>query len=166
MPMIQFHYAPSSLSIANTGHTVKTYYDKGSYIEVAGKRYYLIEFHFHTPAEEAIDGKRADMDMHLVHQSSDGKFAVVGVMFRAGAHNPGLNPIWRHLPPAPSPKQNYPEVMVSAAALIPANHAYYNYAGSLTTPPCTQGINWFVLKQPVSADAAPLNARKVPASRQ
>lgn len=84
MPMIQFHYAPSSLSIANTGHTVKTYYDKGNYIEVAGKRYYLIEFHFHTPAEEAIDGKRADMDMHLVHQSSDGKFAVVGVMFRAG----------------------------------------------------------------------------------
>lgn len=182
LPAIQFAYQPTPLHIINNGHTIQVNYAPGSFITVGDKRYQLKQFHFHHPSEERIDGKGFAMVAHLVHASDDGKLAVVAVLLDGGTANQAIATLWQHLPPHEGPEQKLDAVKFDATGLLPQNRAYYTFAGSLTTPPCTEGITWFVLRSPQGlsqeqADAfgkiyphdarpvQPLNGREVMASK-
>ena len=149
---IRFDYKPVALRIVDTGHTVQVNYAEGSTIVVAGERYELKQFHFHKPSEERIDGRWFDMVAHLVHRSADGRLAVVAVLFDARQQaNPFLRTVWPHLPLEPGREFAPAEVIIDANALLPQVRTYFTYIGSLTTPPCTEGVLWIVLKTPLEA---------------
>jgi len=148
LPPIQFAYRPTPLHIVNNGHTIQVNYAPGSFITVADKQYQLTQFHFHHPAEERINGKGFEMVAHLVHASADGALAVVAVLLDPGAEDPAIASLWRHLPDHEGPEQKLEDVQVDVRGLLPQDHGYYTFAGSLTTPPCTENVTWFVLKTP------------------
>ncbi len=170
LPPLLFDYRPSPLRIVDNGHTIQVNYAPGSTISVAGKRYELVEFHFHKPSEEKISGKAHDMEAHLVHKGSDGKFAVVAVLLDAGKENALIKALWANLPQTKDKENAVDAVKVNALDLLPRDKGYYTFAGSLTTPPCSEAVTWFVLKtpMPISADeiarfsrSYPMNARPV-----
>ncbi len=154
LPPIEFHYQPTPLTVIDNGHTIQATYAPGSYITVAGKRYDLLQFHFHKPSEEAVNGKRFAMVAHLVHKDADGKLAVVGVLLAEGTDNPVIESVWKAVPHEQGKAVTSEGVQIDATQLLPADRGYYTFAGSLTTPPCTEGVTWLVLKTPstVSAD--------------
>ena len=157
LPAIAFNYQPAPLAIIDNGHTIQVNYAPGSTITVGERRYELQQFHFHKPSEEKVDGKAHAMVAHLVHKGSDGSLAVVAVLLDKGQDNPTLRAVWRHLP-----KQKEKEIAapatIDASALLPADKGYYTFAGSLTTPPCSEGVRWFVLKTPMTLAASELTA--------
>lgn len=148
LPPLHFHYQPSALRILNNGHTVQVNFPAGNYLEVAGKRYELVQFHVHTPSEESIHGKRFPMVAHLVHKDNAGKLAVVAVEYAFGKNNAELMHVVQHLPRKESGEQRFTDVLINPSHLLPSKTGYYTFAGSLTTPPCSEGVTWFVLKQP------------------
>ncbi|MEO7495009.1 MAG: carbonic anhydrase family protein [Massilia sp.] len=153
---IAFDYKPSALKEIDNGHTIQINYAAGSGITVDGKRHELLQFHFHTPSEERINGKSYPLVAHLVHKSAEGKLAVVAVLFKFGKENPTLATVWANPPKEKTVETAAAGVDIDLAALLPAEHGYYNFAGSLTTPPCSEQVNWFVLKAPVELSAAQL----------
>lgn len=155
---VAYNYDPTALNIVNNGHTIQVNYDPGSAIEIEGVTYELKQFHFHALSEHTVDGKYADMEMHLVHQSADGGYAVVGVFINSGAENPAFAPVWDHLPATASEPETIPGVRVNADDLLPAERTYYRYNGSFTTPPCTEGVKWVVLSQDVSMSTDQIGA--------
>jgi len=168
LPAIAFDYKASPLRIIDNGHTIQINYTPGSFIGVGDSRYELVQFHFHRPSEERINGKRYAMVAHLVHKDSEGKLAVVAVLLKAGAANPLIKTLWANLPKEKETESALDAVQINAADLLPKSRAYYTFAGSLTTPPCSEGVTWFVLKHPTSiskdevarfAKAYPMNAR-------
>ena len=142
---IEFDYHPSPLRVIDNGHTVQVNYAPGSSISVGEQRYELVQFHFHKPSEERIDGKSFPMVVHLVHKRSDGALAVVAVLLKQGSANGLIKTLWANLPAEKEKEIPVDKVSVDAAALLPKDHAYYTFAGSLTTPPCSEGVTWFVL---------------------
>jgi carbonic anhydrase len=155
---IQFNYQPSALKISNNGHTIKVDYDAGSAIMVQGKEYKLLQFHFHAVSEHTLAGKHSPVEVHLVHQSADGQLAVVGVMLEEGAANAAYAPVFNHMPMHESEPEIVAGETVQAANFLPADRTYYNYAGSLTTPPCSEGVRWFVMHTPVTLSSAQIAA--------
>jgi carbonic anhydrase len=156
---IEFHYMSTSVEIENNGHTVEVKVKPGSYIVLDSVRYDLQQFHFHHPSEEAVNGKLTDMDAHLVHKSADGKLAVLAVRLSEiqGDPNATLATLWQHLP-TEAGKTEKIEDMINAGGLLPGSRGYWTFMGSLTTPPCTEGVRWFVFEQPVSISRAQLRA--------
>jgi carbonic anhydrase len=151
---IKFDYQPAPLRIVDNGHTVQVNYAEGSSIQVAGERYALKQFHFHKPSEERINGRLYDMVAHLVHQSMDGRLAVVAVLFEAGPFQSAfVKALWPHLPLEPDREVAPLEVKIDVNELLPAERTYYAFMGSLTTPPCSEGVLWLVLKNPVPISA-------------
>jgi len=170
LPAIQFSYKASPLAIVDNGHTVQVNYGPGSSIDVGGHRYELKQFHFHHPSENKLHGKASALEIHFVHADADGKLAVVGVLVDEGAANPALQTLWDNIPKTKGRESKVAGVNVNAAELLPATHGYYNFPGSLTTPPCSEGVSWFLLKagdhasgEQIAAFAKlyPLNARPV-----
>ena len=153
LPQIEFQYAPSSLTVMNTGHTTQVNADKGNQITVGGETYALTQYHFHAPSEEQIDGRSFPMGAHLVHQSANGKIAVVTVLFELGAYNPNLSSLWARFPRVVGSEIAFPAVRTDLAKILPRERGYYAYEGSLNMPPCTEGVTWYVLKQPVQVSA-------------
>jgi carbonic anhydrase len=153
LPPIQFDYKPSPLKIINNGHSIQINYAPGSFITVGDKRYELRQFHFHHPSEEYINGKSYDMVVHLVHSDSQGHLAVVAVLVKKGSANPMIQKLWDDLPRAEGKEQEPPNAEVNAAGLLPEPLGYYTFDGSLTTPPCTEGVTWYVLKTPLEVSA-------------
>jgi carbonic anhydrase len=148
LPAIQFDYKPAPLHIINNGHTIQINYPPGSSITVGDKKYELKQFHFHHPSENKINGRAFNMEAHFVHADTNGNLAVVAVMLKPGAGNSLLATLWAHVPRDPGPEQKYEDVQINAAALLPADHGYYTFPGSLTTPPCSENVTWMVLKTP------------------
>ena len=149
LPPIAFDYKPSPLKIIDNGHTIQVNYAPGSSITVQGKQYELVQFHFHKPSEERINGRSYDMVVHLVHKDQDGNLAVVAVLLKTGGANKLIQTLWDALP-RKKDEEEVKSVEVNAADLLPANKsAYYTFTGSLTTPPCSEGVTWFVLKSPM-----------------
>lgn len=146
---VVFHYNPSKVNIINNGHTIQVNYDAGSSIEVDGKAYDLIQFHFHAPSEHSINGKLADAEVHLVHKNTDGKLAVVGVLINKGPANNAVQSFWGSLPAQTGPQQTT-DAQVNANDFLPAVQTTYRYEGSLTTPPCSEGVQWIVMTQPIT----------------
>ena len=160
---LRFEYKSGPLKyLINNGKTIRVnYHDApgtGSFLNVGGKRYQLTQFHFHRPSEEFINGKPYDMVIHLMHEASDGKVAGVAVLLKAGNANVTIQQIWKHMPKAEGKEMEIPGVEVNPANMLPHNTAYYTYIGSLTAPPCTEGVTWFVLKTPVDISAEQINA--------
>lgn len=155
---ITFNYNPSELKIINNGHTIKIEYDEGSSIIFGDKEYKLLQYHFHAPSEHTINGEYYDMELHLVHQSDDGEYAVVGVMIKAGSENENYTPVWEHLPAEEGELQTISGVSVNAIDLLPEDKSYYHYMGSFTTPPCTEGVKWFILSTPVELSSEQIDA--------
>jgi carbonic anhydrase len=153
LPPIQFDYKASPLQIIDNGHTVMVNYAPGSSIQVGDKRYALQQFHFHKPSEEKIEGKSSDMAVHLVHADQDGNLAVVAVLLKKGAANALIGQLWSHLPQEKGKEESPESIQVNATDLLPESRAYYTFQGSLTTPPCSENVTWFVLKHPSTISA-------------
>ncbi|MCK4938540.1 MAG: carbonic anhydrase family protein [Methanosarcinales archaeon] len=158
---ISFNYNLTALNIVNNGHSIKVEYDEGSSIEVENNTYQLLQLHFHYLSENTIMGEHSDMEMHLVHQSDDGEYAVVGVMMEPGSENSAYAPIWEHMPAEVGDVETISGVNVSAVELLPENRTYYRFDGSFTTPPCTEGVKWFLMGTPVELSTEQIDAFKV-----
>ncbi len=154
---ITFNYQPSALDILNTGHTIQVDYEAGSWIELDGQTYELRQLHFHTPSEHTIGGKPFEMEMHLVHKNADDEIAIVGVMIREGLENGAIAPVWENMP-TESGGTMMPAGVFNVADLLPEKQTSYRYNGSLTTPPCTEGVKWIVLTTPIELSAAQIAA--------
>lgn len=162
LPALRFEYKSAPLKyLVNNGYTIRVNYHapgSGDYLIVGSTRYQLTQFHFHRPSEETVDGQRYDMVAHLMHEASDGRIAGVAVFLKAGQPNAMIQRIWDHIPKTEGTEQEIPGVEVDPAGLLPSDLSYYKYMGSLTAPPCTEGVTWFVLKTPVELSAAQIHA--------
>lgn len=147
LPPLQFLYQPTPLRIENNGHTIQVNYQPGSKLVVGQKEYQLLQFHFHIPSEHLIMGRSSEMEMHLVHKDSEGQIAVVGVLMRRGMHNRALQLLWDFLP-AKNQKVHKNQLHINVKDLLRPFRTYFHYVGSLTTPPCSENIQWYVLKSP------------------
>jgi carbonic anhydrase len=166
---VQFDYRSSRFGVLDNGHTIQVNMAAGNSISVLGRRYDLLQFHFHRPSEERIDGRAADMVAHLVHKDAEGRLAVVAVLLEGGSAQPVVQAVWNNLP-LEKGEELAASVAIDPANLLPTDRRYYTYMGSLTTPPCTEGVLWMVMKQPVQlsvqqidlfARLYPMNARPV-----
>jgi carbonic anhydrase len=146
---IKFDYKPSPLHISNNGHTVQVKVAPGSSITVGGRTFELKQFHFHKPAEEKISGRGFDMAMHLMHQSKDGAIAMVAVLLMAGNDSPFIQTLWNNLPLDVDRDVERSDVKIDVSQMLPKARAYWTYIGSLTEPPCTEGVQWIVMKTPM-----------------
>lgn len=156
---ISFNYSDTALRVLNNGHTIQANIDGGSTITVGGVKYNLLQFHFHTPSEYAIDGKTTPLEVHLVHKTDDGKLGVVGVLIEEGPANPTIQAIWEAIGKETNKENKVAGRMINAAELLPDNKkGYYNLPGSLTTPPCSEGVNWMVMKDTITASPQQISA--------
>jgi len=153
---IKFDYKKVKAGVVNNGHTIQVNYPAGSSITVGGKKYNLLQFHFHTPSENIVAGRPYNMEMHLVHQSEKGELAVVAVFIKQGEHNKPLQQAWDVMPTKPGGKAKLAKKLV-ATALLPKNKSYTQFNGSLTTPPCSEGVNWFVMNNPIDVSKKQLD---------
>jgi carbonic anhydrase len=143
-------YKEGPLKMLNNGHTIQVNIPPGSKIRIDGVPHELLQFHFHRPSEEKIDGKPMAMVVHFVHKSAEGKLAVVGVLLKEGNENPGIKTLWTHMPMEEGPEVTPEGVNFNPANLLPREFDFYSYEGSLTTPPCTEGVRFFILKTTVN----------------
>ncbi len=174
LEQIGFDYRASNFSVQDNGHTIQVNVAAGNGLTVMGRRFELVQFHFHRPSEERVNGKQFDMVAHLVHKDAQGKLAVVAVLLERGPDNkpqPLIQTVWANLP-LEKGEALAAQVQIDLNQLLPTDRSYYTYMGSLTTPPCSEGVLWMVMRQPVAASAQqigifaklyPMNARPLQA---
>ena len=144
---IGFNYFANSTEVINNGHAIQVNVDSYSNINIDGKDFNLKQFHFHSPSENEINGRSFPLEAHFVHVAKDGTLAVVGVLFELGEANPTLQAIWDKMPKEVGGKTALSISNKDIDALLPKSKEYYYFNGSLTTPPCTEGVKWMVLKE-------------------
>ncbi len=154
---ITFNYTQAGKNIVNNGHTVQVNFDGKQSIKIEGKTFNLLQLHFHAPSENLIAGHSFPLEMHLVHSDKEGNLAVIGVMFKEGKANTELAKVWREMPKSGEVDLTNKLDLVN---LLPADQAYYRFNGSLTTPPCSEGVTWFVMKNPISISSPQLTQFK------
>lgn len=154
---LTLNYKAVPLSIMNTGHTVQVSGKGEGGFAVNGKTYDLVQGHFHTPSEHAVNGAKYPLEMHLVHATAENELGVIGIMFKEGAPNPALEKIVANAPADPGDPV-MADGTFDAAALLPADKITYTYSGSLTTPPCSENVSWYVFENPVTASAEQIAA--------
>jgi len=179
MQKIDFEYKTSASSVVNNGHTIQVNIKDGSSITIDRIKFDLKQFHFHTPSENQIDGKNFPLEAHFVHASKDGKLAVVAVLFEDGKENPIIKKIWNKMPHKADESSGCGLTSKDVNSVLPKDKDYYRFSGSLTTPPCSEGVRWFVMEDYATISKAqvkeflhtlhhannrpvqPINARKV-----
>lgn len=154
---IDVNYKTGPLTVSNKGLTVQADFAPGSSITSGGMTFNLIQIHFHTPSEHAISGKRYPLVGHFVHATEDGKLGVLGIMFEAGAANSELAKILAATPAEKSDPATVVGQMIDPNGMLPSDMSIYRYMGSLTTPPCSEGVNWHVLSNPITASQAQID---------
>lgn len=154
---LELTYRFHPLRLLNNGHTVQFNANPGSSLRVDGKTYDLVQFHFHRPSEETVNDQAQAMVAHLVHKSEDGDYAVIGVLIKAGEPNELITTLWQYLP-TPGQERRVNSVRISPEGLLPARLEYWHYNGSFTTPPCTEGVKFFILQQTVTLSAEQIAA--------
>jgi carbonic anhydrase len=157
LPALQFGYAEAVPTIVNNGHTIQVNLPAGQTLMVGDKRYELLQFHFHTPSEEALNGKRTAMVGHFVHKNTAGELGVIAILMQTGKKNAAFEPVFAHLP-RKGESINVDGLKLNLAAMLPADKGYYAFEGSLTTPPCSEGVNWMVMKKPIALGAEQIKA--------
>lgn len=159
LPNLVFHYRTTGLHLVNDGHTIRADVGAGSSVEIAGATWPLLEFHFHAPSEHSLDGFHYPMEIHFVHAGKDGKPSLVVAAFVVqGGATPSLDPVFANLPKEKGGRGNDAAASIDLATMLPADQTYLTYDGSLTTPPCTEGIRWYVLRTPVGVAGQQLSA--------
>jgi len=143
-------------TIYNDGHSIQLNFSVKSKetINISGKNYHLVQFHFHSPSETLWHKQDFPLEIHFVHQGEDGSLAVIGVFVKGGVENAALKQILNHLPETDKREYSVPDVNINPDDLLPSDQRYYFYSGSLTTPPCSEGVQWFVMPQPITATPA------------
>jgi len=150
---IRYGVAPES--VVNNGHSVQVNVPQGDTLIVDGETFTLQQFHFHSPSENTIDGKSFPMEAHFVHTNVAGEITVVAVMFSVGDENKVLAKIWDKMPSEVGKPAKITD-KIDLAKLLPAEQSHYRFSGSLTTPPCTEGVRWLMMKQPQTLSEAQL----------
>jgi carbonic anhydrase len=170
---ITFEYRPSGFKVVDNGHTIQANVGGWNSMRVMGRRFRLVQFHFHSPSEEAIDGRQYEMVVHLVHKDSEDRLAVVAVLVESGARQPAIQTVLNHLP-LEKGTEAAAATNLDMNQMLPENRRYFTYMGSLTTPPCSEDVLWIVMKQPVQASMEqlnifarlyPMNARPIQSAR-
>ncbi|WP_287788652.1 MULTISPECIES: carbonic anhydrase [Atlantibacter] len=158
---LNVHYTQGPVSLLNNGHTLQASFDQKAQntLTIDGVKAELQQFHFHAPSENTINGKHAAMEMHLVHKESNGDVVVVAVMFEVGAENPALATLWQKIPQS-TDKSVALDAQIDMNALLPTDRTYWRFSGSLTTPPCSEGVTWLVMKHPLTLSDAQLKTFK------
>jgi carbonic anhydrase len=157
LPALGLHYGAKASEVINNGHTIQVNVPEGSTLEIDGSEFMLKQFHFHAPSENLISGRSFPLEVHFVHADKAGNLAVIGVMFETGAGSAPLADIFGHAPASAGGKGTL-AAPLDPAKLLPVNKDYYRFAGSLTTPPCSEGVRWLVMKQPITAGKAEVDA--------
>jgi carbonic anhydrase len=147
---IEFHYAPTTLRLSNDGRRVRMDFDEGSYLLLGGSRFDLEYMEFHTPSEHSLAGRRYAVEAQLYHADTAGRIVAVAVLFGPSVGSDFLAGVCPHMPVA-GDRATVPDVTVNPLDLLPVDRTRYEYKGSLTTPPCTEGVKWVVLARPVAA---------------
>ena len=169
LEQIGFDYKPSGFNVIDNGHTIQVTVAPGNYLTVQNRMYELMQFHFHRPSEERINGKGFEMVVHLVHKDVEGKLAVLAILLERGQPQNTIQTVWNNLPLEKN-ELVQPAVVLDPAELLPQRRDYFTYMGSLTEPPCAEGVLWLVMKQPMQVSPAqmalfsrlyPLNARPI-----
>ena len=169
---IEFNYTPSTGTVINNGHTIQVDVHGDNSITVRNSNYRLLQFHFHTPSEEMINTKRYAMVAHLEHRNDAGQLAVVSVLMEQGEPSSFIDKVWTYMPLDTNDRVRMPDNLVNMNEILPTDQRYYQFMGSLSTPPCTEGVLWMVIKQPLRISPAqfklfsqqfPFNARPVQA---
>lgn len=155
---IQYAYQSSTGTIQNNGHTVVITPQDGGGVVIDNTLYRLKQFHFHSPSEHAINGQKTALETHFVHQNDDGDYLVIGIMSDIGAADPMLASLWTYLPSDVGKAMPLSDILINAQDLMPGTDDFYVYAGSLTTPPCTEGVTWMVFSSPLSVSAEQADA--------
>lgn len=158
MAPIEPGYVDSGLSVFNTGKTIEVNFDEGSYFTNNGQQYNLLKLVFHTPSEHYLDGAPYPMEAQFVHQTESGAVGIVSVMLKLGAHNPVIEGVWQNAPIMGGETKEVDSVEINAASLMPQDLSHYHYTGSLTRPPCTEGVEWFVMKDTMELSEIQLKA--------
>jgi carbonic anhydrase len=167
LPSLKAEFKPAQLKIVhhehmadviNTGHSIQVNYTEGDTLQIGDAQFELLQYHFHSPSEHTVSGKRFPMEMHLVHQSADKKLAVAGVFIEEGEHNAAFDPVWANLPTQKSVETHLEHLTVNVDDLLPKNRSTYRYDGSLTTPPCSEGVKWMVFTSPIQLSANQIGA--------
>ncbi|MEW6372097.1 MAG: carbonic anhydrase family protein [Pseudomonadota bacterium] len=168
---IDFNYRPSLFTEIDNGKTVQVNVAGGNFMTIGNQSFELVQFHFHRPSEEKINGKGTEMVVHLEHRGPGGKLAIVAVLLERGRANEAIQTVWNNIP-LEKQQQVAPGIEIDPLELLPERREYYTYMGSQTTPPCLENVLWLVMKQPMTASPAqmalfsrlyPLNARPVQA---
>ena len=156
LPVLQFEYRAAPLRLVNDGHTVRVRFGNGSRLVAGNDRYTLQQFHFHLPGGDRIAGEEFAMGMHFTHKSPSGQLMTLVLLFRVGSENSALATLLPHLPAPDEPEHTVAGQTADAAEWLPARRGYFAYDGSLTAPPCTEGVRWLVLKQAQQLSAGQL----------
>ena len=161
LPKLEFEYYSTNIDEINNGHSIQQNIKPGSFLRIPERNqiFELKQFHFHSPSEHTIDGKFFEMEVHFVHVDKDGGLAVVSVLVGEGEEHPVLSQLWAFMPETPGETSQKP-IGIEETDLLPPTREYYSYSGSLTTPPCTEGVRWLVLKSPTHASAGQIAAFK------
>ena len=167
LPQLTRAYQPASLRIIrhehvvdviDNGHTIQVNSDDGSVLRIGDAAFELAQFHFHAPSEHTVIGRHSPMEMHLVHQSDSGELAVIGVLIEEGSHNAAFEPVWADLPDEVGEEIHLEHIAVDIDDLLPTSHRSYRYMGSLTTPPCSEGVSWLVFAEPIQLSTEQIRA--------
>jgi carbonic anhydrase len=153
---LHFSYQPSSGTVVNNGHTVQVNVEGNNTLTVRGSVYHLVQFDFHTPSEEQVNDRSYAMVVHLLHKNAEGELAVVAVLLDPGEVNTLIDQVWTYMPLDVGDAVRLPPGLLNLNELLPKDQRYYQFLGSLTTPPCTEGVLWMVIKQPTQISAAQL----------
>ena len=150
---LDFHYSSTPIQITNNSHTIHLNYNPGSFISWENERFELIQYHFHSPSEHHVNGKHFDMEVHLVHKTSDHLYVVVAILVKQGKHNPSIQKIWDRIPTKTNKEFWHENEFFNVSDLLPSTREYFHYSGSLTTPPCSENVSWFVLGHPIEVSS-------------
>jgi carbonic anhydrase len=155
LPDLDMSYKAVAGTVVDNGHTIQVDVKPGSKVKIDGTEFELAQFHFHGPAEHTVGGRTFPLELHLVHKTPAGKLAVIGVLVTTGEENPAFTPVLSNLPSAENVGKAIGDI--DPAKMLPSLRATYRYTGSLTTPPCTEGVAWNVMAQPISMSKAQLD---------
>jgi carbonic anhydrase len=161
LPVLRFEWKSDPLRfVINNRYTIRVNYYRGNgnFLSIGDKRYELTQFHFHHPSEEYVNGKPSEMEVHLMYQSTGGEVAGVTVFVTPGSANSTVQTVWEHMPKAEGQEEVLGVTMIPAGLVPQETAGYYTYLGSVTAPPCTEGVTWFVLKRPVAMSRDQIDA--------
>jgi len=153
---IKTNYKSTPLNVLNNGHTIQVNYNPGSYMTIGTDKYKLLQFHFHSPSENKVNGKAFDMEMHLVHKADDGEIAVLAVFLKKGKNNVALQKIWDSMPDGVGQTESSGQ-SIDVTELLPSAKSYWQFTGSFTTPPCTEHVVWNVFQNPITVSQSQIN---------